>query len=68
MLILALFLVLFSNYMEERLQDGKSVLRMDCCCTTTTPMDTGDRGEDRDDTGDRDDEERSPLLSSVILA
>ena len=30
MLILALFMVLFSNHMEERLQDGKSVLRVDC--------------------------------------
>ena len=31
MLILALFMVLFSNHMEERLQDGKSVLcAVDC--------------------------------------
>ena len=30
MLILALFLVLFSNHMEGRLQEGKTVLRVDC--------------------------------------
>lgn len=33
MLILALFLVLFSNHMEERLEDGKTVLRVDCRMT-----------------------------------
>ena len=33
MLILALFMVLFSNHMERRLQDGKSVLRVDCRMT-----------------------------------
>ncbi len=30
MLVVALLLVLFSNYMEDRLRDGKSVLRVDC--------------------------------------
>lgn len=30
MLIAALFLVLFSNHMEERLRDGKVILHMDC--------------------------------------
>ena len=30
MLSFALLLVLFSNFMEERLQEGKSVLRVDC--------------------------------------
>lgn len=29
-LIVAVFLVLFSNHMEERLQEGKTVLRVDC--------------------------------------
>ena len=33
MLIMALFLVLFSNHMEERLLGGKAVLRVDCRMT-----------------------------------
>lgn len=33
MMISALFLVLLSNYMEERLQDRKPVLRVDCRMT-----------------------------------
>ena len=33
MLISALFMVLFSNHMEKRLQDGKSVVRVDCRMT-----------------------------------
>ena len=37
MLIVALFLVLFSNHMEERLQDGKSVPRVDCRMTNPPP-------------------------------
>ena len=32
MLLIALFLVLFSNHMEERLADGKSVIRLDYWC------------------------------------
>ena len=42
--ILALFMVLFSNYMEERLRDGKSVLRLDCSMTVPPGMDN-----DKDD-------------------
>ena len=38
MLILALFMVLFSNHMEERLRDGKSVLRVDCAMTIPPGM------------------------------
>ena len=33
MLIFALFLVLLSNHMEERLRDKKPVLRIDCRMT-----------------------------------
>ena len=31
MLLVALMFVLFSNYMEERLADGKSVIRLNTC-------------------------------------
>ncbi len=51
MLILALFMVLFSNHMEERLKDGKSVLRVDCHMTSK-------RGEGSED-------ESSSLISSI---
>ena len=44
MLILALFMVLFSNYMEERLLDGKTVLRVDCHL-----VNPADRAEEEDD-------------------
>ncbi len=36
MLISALFLVLFSNHMEERLRDKKAVLRVDCHMTAAS--------------------------------
>ena len=55
MLILALFMVLFSNYMEERLQEGKSVLRVDCHMTKPATK--------HEEIGDKD--EKSPLLSNV---
>lgn len=32
MLLVALFLVLLSNHMDERLKEGKSVIRLDTCC------------------------------------
>ncbi len=31
MLMVALFLVLLSNYMDERFTEGKSVIRLDAC-------------------------------------
>ncbi len=43
MLILALFMVLFSNHMEERLLDGKSVLRVDCHMTKPSVDDDDDK-------------------------
>ena len=43
MLITALFLVVFSNHMEERLADGKSVLSVSCHITKPPlPEDTKD--------------------------
>ena len=39
MLVVALFLVLFSNHMEERLRDGRSVLRVDCRMTRPALLD-----------------------------
>ena len=36
MLIVALFLVLFSNYMEGRLESGRSVLLVTCQLTAPT--------------------------------
>jgi len=38
MLIIALFLVLFSNWMEERLTSGKAVLLVTCRLTTPTSL------------------------------
>ena len=43
MLISALFLVLLSNHMEERLRDGKPVPRVDCCMTRPVANDDGDK-------------------------
>ena len=53
MLIFALFLVLFSNYMDERLADSKTVLRVDCCMANSA------------DEQDKDDDERKPILPGV---
>ncbi len=53
MLILALFLVLFSNYMEERLEAGKSVLLVTCQLTTPS--------------GTSVDEEREALISGETV-
>lgn len=56
MLVVALFLVLFSNHMEERLRDGKSVLRVDCHMTNPpSPMSAVPDNETTD--------ERSMLIS-----
>ena len=38
MLLVALFLVLISNHMEERLADGKSVIRLDYWCKRRRKM------------------------------
>ena len=59
MLILALFLTLFSNHMEERLEDGKQVLRVDCRLTETPMPHTWEEEcvEFKDET--------SPLLPSL---
>ena len=46
MLVVALFLVLFSNHMEERLRDGRSVLRVDCRMTDPTAEQEGDNVPD----------------------
>lgn len=59
---MALFLILFSNHMEERLEDGKAVLRVDCHMT-----DIQRQWEDEEDFVYVKDAETTSLLGSTKI-
>ena len=61
MLIVALFMTLFSNHMEERLEDGKPVPRVDCHMTIPPVQ----RQLDEEEFVYVQGNETTPLLSSI---